>query len=158
MKRKSFLIIIAMFLALQAFTTTAVAVEVRDVAGEFICNCGCNQMLNDCQMQCGKDLRATIQTKIEAGMGRDQITKYMKTNFSEALLAAPEKTGFNLVAWITPFAVVVIGGVLIEVAIRRWTRRRGDDDGDDGDGHKSGPNVDKKYGDRVNQELKEFGW
>ncbi|MDP1809570.1 MAG: cytochrome c-type biogenesis protein CcmH [Actinomycetota bacterium] len=159
MKRKVFVVMIATILLLQALTTTAMALEVNDVAGEFICNCGCNQGLASCEMSCAKELRGFIKDKIDQGMGKEQIVQYMKVNFSEALLAAPEKTGFNWVAWITPFAVVIIGGVAIELAIRRWAGRRGDeDDGGAGGDHKVGPAVDKKYSDRVNEELKEFGW
>jgi len=156
-KRKIVVIIIGTLLLMQALTTAAFALEVNDVAGEFICNCGCNEILTSCEMECGKRLRATIKDKIRIGMGKDQIIQYMKVNFSEALLAAPEKTGFNWVAWITPFAVVILGGVAIEQAIRRWTGRR-DEDGDGGGEGKAGPAVDKKYSDRVEAELKDFGW
>lgn len=157
MKRKIVVIVIGTFLLMQALTTAAFALEVNDVAGEFICNCGCNEILTSCEMECGKQLRATIKDKIRIGMGKDQIIQYMKVNFSEALLAAPEKTGFNWVAWITPFAVVILGGVAIEQAIRRWTGRR-DEDGDSGGEGKAGPSIDKKYSDRVEAELKDFGW
>jgi len=158
LKRKIFVIMIAAAFLLQALSSTAMALTVDNVAGEFICNCGCNLLLPECQMPCGKKLRATIKGQLDKGKNKAQIVQYMKANFSEALLAAPEKTGFNLVAWITPFAAVIIGGVLIEFAIRRWARRNGDDDGDDDGDRKAGPAIDKKYSDRVNQELKEFGW
>jgi cytochrome c-type biogenesis protein CcmH len=83
----------------------------------------------------------------------------MKVNFSQALLAAPEKKGFNLTAWITPFAVVFAGGVLMVKVLNGWASRRSkDEDGDDDNGGPTEPKIDKEYNDRIEAELKEFGW
>jgi cytochrome c-type biogenesis protein CcmH/NrfF len=159
-KFKISVIVIGVALLFQVLTATAFALDVNDVASEFICNCGCNQMLPACEMDCGKKIRSDIKNKIQSGMDKGQIIQYMKTTYSEDILAAPERSGFNWVAWITPFAVVIIGGVAIERTIRRWTGRRnsgadGDDDENAGVGQDG---VDKKYGDRIKAELKEFGW
>lgn len=158
MKRRLAVISVIAVLLLHALTVTAMAITVNDVAGEFICNCGCNQNLTACEMDCGKQLRGFIKAQIDKGMGKEQIMRYMKVNFSEALLAAPEKSGFNWVAWITPFAVVILGGVFIERAIHGWAGRNGggSDGGDDAQSEK--PDIDKKYSDRIDEELKDFGW
>lgn len=164
MRRRLGMAVLAMVLLVQALGGTASALEVREVAGEFICNCGCNKNLAACEMKCGDNLRGFIKDKIGDGLGKQQIMAYMKENFQQAILAAPEKSGFNLTAWITPFAVVFAGGVGIVKAMSTWSSRRKEDDdpGEDVTGDDDRPDSpkgsDSKYDDQIEKELKDFGW
>ena len=160
MKRKHFLVrvVFVALLLMQALSVPALALEVSDVAGEFICNCGCYKLLSACEMDCGVQLRGYIKEQIDKGLGRDQIIQFIKVNFSEALLAAPEKKGFNLTAWLTPFVVVIAGAVITNRVVSSWVaKRREDDDEDDADNKPNKSKADKKYDDKVEEELKDFG-
>ncbi|MCK4268191.1 MAG: cytochrome c-type biogenesis protein CcmH [Actinomycetia bacterium] len=163
LKVKALFVILAILMTLQALTVSAFALEVNDVAGEFICNCGCNKLLSACEMECGDQLRGFIKERIDMGLGKNQIMQYMKVNFNQAILAAPEKKGFNLTAWLTPFVFVIIGAVITRRVVGSWVVRHREDD-DDGDDDNSGgkptkkTKVDKKYDDQVKKELEEFGW
>ncbi len=106
------------------FAPPALALVVTDVAKEFICNCGCNNLLPDCNMECGDQLRGVIAAKINAGWDKPRIMDFLVKNYGETLLAAPTKSGFNLTAWITPFAAVLAGGVMISLAVGEWVARR----------------------------------
>lgn len=139
------------------------ALEVSDVSGEFICMCGCNLILRDCSgMQCGVYDRLTnlIRDKIRQGMGKEQIFQFMKVNFKEVILAAPEKKGFNLTAWVTPFAVVFAGALLLYQVLGGWVRKQAlNTYSDTGDVEvKAKKKVNSKYSKRVAEELKEFRW
>src|SRR3989304_7197727 len=116
-------------IGLHAMSLPAAALQVNDVAGEFIWNFGSNKLLSHCEMPCGVELRGFIKEQIRKGLGEEQIIQYMKVNFKEAILAAPEKKGFNLVAWITPFAVVGAGAFLINRVVNQWASRRRDGGG-----------------------------
>ena len=131
----------------------ASALIVSDVAKEFICNCGCNKMLTDCDMQCGEQLRGVIAAKIGEGWDKPRIMDLLVRNYGEKLLAAPKKEGFNLIAWITPFTAILFGGVLISLAVGEWvTRRRAMQRV-----RLERPvGVEKRYLDRVDEELKSF--
>jgi cytochrome c-type biogenesis protein CcmH len=158
-KRKLAVISLLAAFLLHGLAAPALALKVGDVAGEFICNCGCNKNLAHCDMPCGEELRGFIKDQIRKGLGKEQIVQYMKVNFSQALLAAPEKKGFNLTAWITPFAVVFAGGVLMLKVLSAWaSKRHGGEDDDDNNDAPTKPSVDKEYNDRIEAELKEFGW
>jgi cytochrome c-type biogenesis protein CcmH len=132
----------------------ALALVVSDVAKEFICNCGCNKMLPDCDMQCGEQLRGVIAAKINEGWDKPRIMDLLVRNYGEKLLAAPTKSGFNLTAWVTPFAAILLGGVMISLAVGEWVARR-----------RAAQRVrlaspaalvEGKYLDRVDEELKYF--
>jgi cytochrome c-type biogenesis protein CcmH len=57
---------------------------------------------------------------IANGMTRPQIIAWFRTTYGEKVLSAPTTEGFNLLAWITPFAVLLAGGVGIVFAFGRW--------------------------------------
>jgi len=147
-----------MVMLVQGLSRTAMAVTVREVAGEFICNCGCNKGLAHCEMECGQNMRAFIKGKIDAGLGKAQIIAYLKENYGKEALAAPEKKGFDLTAWIMPFAVVFAGGIGVVKVMSSWISRNQDDsDGDDSDAHGS-VKDEVVYDERIEKELKDFGW
>lgn len=132
----------------------ALALVVSDVAKEFICNCGCNKMLTDCDTQCGEQLRGVIAGKIAEGWDKPRIMNLLVKSYGEKLLAAPTKSGFNLTAWVTPFAAILVGGVMISLAVGEWVARR-----------RATQRVrlatpaalvEGKYLDRVDEELKSF--
>lgn len=106
------------------FAPAALALVVSDVAKEFICNCGCNNLLPDCNMECGEQLRGVIAAKIKEGWDQPRIMDLLVRNYGEKLLAAPTKSGFNLTAWITPFAAILVGGVMISLMVGEWVARR----------------------------------
>jgi cytochrome c-type biogenesis protein CcmH len=87
------------------------------------CQCGCGLTVHSCNhVQCpsGIPLKAEIAAQLAAGKTQDEVLTYFSTKYGEKILSAPTTTGFNLVAWVTPFAVVAVAATLIIVVSRRW--------------------------------------
>jgi cytochrome c-type biogenesis protein CcmH len=62
-----------------------------------------------------------LSTDIAAGMNDKDILSAFSAKYGATVLAAPTTQGFDLVAWIAPFAVfaaAVLGTILL---IRRWS-------------------------------------
>ena len=51
------------------------ALTVSEVAREFICNCGCNKVLSECDMQCGAQLRGIIGAKLQEGWDKPRVVQ-----------------------------------------------------------------------------------
>ena len=47
-----------------------------------------------------------------------------KTIAASYARGAPTTVGFNLVAWVAPFVMVIVGGTLVGATVVRWSRRR----------------------------------
>lgn len=93
------------------------------VTGKIICDCGCSNLtVKECT--CGKAdrVREEVSARLASGQTPEQIVKGYVDEYGEQILAAPTGEGFNLVGWILPFAVVLLGGSLLIVALRRWAR------------------------------------
>jgi cytochrome c-type biogenesis protein CcmH/NrfF len=96
----------------------------NDLNHRMMCTCGCAQLLGECNhvgcTQSGEEL-ALLRTNIAAGMGDKEILAAFSTKYGATVLAAPATHGFDLVAWIAPFAVfaaALLGTILL---IRRWS-------------------------------------
>ena len=89
------------------------------------CQCGCGLTVHSCNhVQCpsGIPLKEEIGAQLAAGKTRDDILTYFSTKYGEKILSSPTTTGFNIVAWVTPFAVVLGAAAVIVVVSRRWRR------------------------------------
>jgi cytochrome c-type biogenesis protein CcmH/NrfF len=88
-----------------------------------MCTCGCAQLLGECDhVGCpdrGQEM-SELTTAIAAGETDKQILDDFAGKYGLTVLAAPPAQGFNLVAWIAPFAVfaaALLGTILL---IKRW--------------------------------------
>jgi cytochrome c-type biogenesis protein CcmH len=89
-----------------------------------MCTCGCAEILGECNhVGCTasteelNDLRAYIAQ----GLSDDQILSAFAAKYGATVLAAPTTHGFDLVAWVAPFAVfaaALLGTILL---VRRWS-------------------------------------
>jgi cytochrome c-type biogenesis protein CcmH len=101
-------------------------VSFQDIEESLTCQCGCGLTVHSCNhLQCPSalPLREEIRAQMKEGKDRAGILAYFSDKYGEKILSSPTAVGFNLVAWITPFAVVGLGGVFLAVALMRWTKR-----------------------------------
>jgi cytochrome c-type biogenesis protein CcmH len=105
--------------------------EFKVVASQFKCTCGCGQDHYECDPStCNLTIewKADFVEMMNKGMDKDEIRKYYVDIYGEEILTAPEKKGFSLTAWVTPFVVLAGAGSGVFFVIRRWVRRKNDDD------------------------------
>jgi len=95
-----------------------------DLGHRLMCTCGCAQLLGECNhvgcTESGRE-RTELSTAIAAGQTDQQILASFAAKYGATVLAAPPTKGFDLVAWIAPFAVfgaALLGTVLL---VRRWS-------------------------------------
>ena len=95
----------------------------HDLNHRLMCTCGCAQLLGECNHvgcpESGQEL-SELRADIAAGMSDKQIFAAFTAKYGATVLAAPTTHGFDLVAWIAPFAVfgaALLGTILL---IRRW--------------------------------------
>lgn len=115
-------------LALLATAIPAVAVPpVSSVSDKIMCLCGCNSVLSVCphpDCSWGIPAKEDIKQQLEAGTAPDAIIAQYVSKYGEQVLAAPTKRGFNMVVWVLPFAMLLIGAVAIFLLARTWAVRR----------------------------------
>lgn len=95
-----------------------------DLDHKLMCTCGCAEILGECNhVGCTNSTQelAELRTDIAAGMSDQQVFDSFTAKYGATVLAAPTTHGFDLVAWIAPFAVfaaAMLGTILL---VRRWS-------------------------------------
>jgi len=96
----------------------------NDLGHRLMCTCSCAQMLGECNhVGCPESGRERIElsSAIAAGQTDQQILSMFAAKYGATVLAAPTTHGFDLVAWIAPFAVfaaALLGTILLA---RSWS-------------------------------------
>ena len=122
---KKLAIILLLFLLL-ASPVRADSATVSDISKQLICQCGCTLVLANCtHVECHsrEAMTAFIEQEIAGGQSESQIIQSFVGQYGEQVLASPPKRGFNLVAWLLPFAAILAGGGIIYIALKKWVRR-----------------------------------
>lgn len=91
---------------------------------------------------------------IESGLSRDEIKAGLISSHGEAILALPEFKGFNVMAWITPFALILIVGYGVVALVRNWSARQRPEKAEN-----AGANMDEEndpFLKRMRSELERF--
>lgn len=98
----------------------------QDVEESLTCQCGCGLTVHSCNhLQCPSaiPLRQEIREQMALGLGKNEILAHFQEKYGEKILSAPTTTGFNLAAWVMPFALLLLGTAFVAVTLRRWQRR-----------------------------------
>jgi cytochrome c-type biogenesis protein CcmH len=97
-------------------------------------------------------IRAFIRERIAAGDTKSEIKSELVAQFGEQILAEPPKKGFNLLAWILPFAGIAAAGAVIGALVWRSVRRAREEAAP----ATAGPPLDPELERRIDEELRRF--
>jgi len=116
---------VAVFFSLGA---TDAASRFNDLSHRLMCTCSCAQLLGECNHvgcpESGRE-REELSANIAAGMSDQAVLNWFANKYGTTMLAAPPARGFDLVAWIAPFAVFAAALAGTILLIRRWGGLRG---------------------------------
>lgn len=101
--------------------------RIERLGHQMVCVCGaCNQYLLDCNhVGCAYSSRMRVELRSAVDNGKDDhgVLQFFIEKYGATVLAAPTKTGFDRLAWIIPYVVLVMGIGVVIVAIRSLKNR-----------------------------------
>ena len=98
---------------------TALEARARHLSAGLRCLICQNQSIDDSDASLAKDLRILIRERINSGDSDEAVVDYVVGRYGEFVLLKPRFGARTAVLWGTPFAIVLIGGLLF------WRRRNG---------------------------------
>ena len=96
----------------------------NDLNHRLMCTCGCAQILGECNhVGCPSSAGelSELRAALAAGKTDHEILGIFAAKYGATVLAAPTAEGFDLLAWIAPFAVfaaALLGTILL---VKRWS-------------------------------------
>jgi len=143
----------------RAATAGAVPTPRQQVEERLMCYCGCADLtVRVCTCGTADAIRREIDARLENGETPDQVVAAYVSRHGAQIRSAPSKAGFELLAWITPFAAILLAGSALVIVVRRWGRRApAGGTGDPRGGSAPAPFLpeDQKALERVRREMRE---
>lgn len=102
----------------------------REIEESLTCQCGCGLTVASCNhLDCGfaVPVRKEIAEALARGETGEQILAGYKAKYGEKVLSSPVPEGFNVLAWIAPYAAILVAGVLMFAFFRSRAGRAGPD-------------------------------
>ena len=82
------------------------------------------ETIDQAQVEISFQMRAVVREMLADGKERDEILDFFVERYGKDILAAPPKTGANLVAWLAPVGGFGAGLVAVFLIIRSMSRQR----------------------------------
>lgn len=101
-------------------------VSFQEIEESLTCQCGCGLTVHSCNhLQCGSALPLRDEIRAQMAEGKDKlaILEHFRDKYGEKILSAPTAEGFNVLAWVTPFILVGLGGLVVAWTLSRWRGR-----------------------------------
>jgi cytochrome c-type biogenesis protein CcmH len=98
----------------------------NDLGHRLMCVCGCSQILLECNhVGCtySDRMRGELMAGLDRGENDDLTLQDFVQKYGPTVLAAPTATGFNRVAWIMPFLVLVLGLLTTIFIVLAWKKK-----------------------------------
>jgi cytochrome c-type biogenesis protein CcmH len=97
-----------------------------ELEGELVCPT-CHTTLDQSNAAVALRMKQFVRSRIAAGDTKSEIKDQLVAQFGKGVLAAPERSGFDLLAWVLPIAGLLAGAGVLTVLAWRWTRRPEDE-------------------------------
>lgn len=96
--------------------------QAQEIYSSLMCPLCPGQTIDQSSSELSTQMRLLVREKLAQGETREEILQFFVERYGETVLAAPVKSGFNLIVWITPVLVLFIGGIVLWIIIRRRVR------------------------------------
>ena len=118
-----------------------------ELEGEVMCPV-CETTLDQSSSPAAQQIKRVIANRIAAGDTKTQIKDRLVAEHGDAILAAPPRKGFGLVAWWLPVIGILAAAVAVGVGAWRWAGAR--------EPAPVGPPLDPALERRLDDELRRF--
>ena len=86
-----------------------------------------NQNLADSNAELAIDLRQQVYEMITSGKSKDEIIDYMVNRYGDFVLYRPPVKSSTLLLWFGPFAILLLGFVVLILFVRSQTKKKTDE-------------------------------
>jgi cytochrome c-type biogenesis protein CcmH len=120
----------------------------RDIEENLIAPCCWSTPVSQHYSPVADEIRTEVRVMLAEGKSRDEILNHYVAQYGERILAAPRAEGFNMLAYVLPWAALILGAWLLIVLIKKLRSPA--------PASSPAKAPDAQYASRIEKELKEF--
>lgn len=104
------------------FKDRAEELRFQDLTRELRCLVCQNENLADSHAPLAKDLRQQVFEQMQTGKSDAQIKEWLTDRYSDFVLYDPPLRGGTMLLWFGPFALLLIGAIVVAMIVRKRSR------------------------------------
>jgi cytochrome c-type biogenesis protein CcmH len=105
----------------QQVADSALEARTSAVAAQLRCPVCQGLSIQDSPSELSQQMRDLVREQLRQGKTPEEVKAYFVSKYGEWILLEPKPSGFNLLVYALPIALVLGGGAVIVVVVRRWT-------------------------------------
>jgi cytochrome c-type biogenesis protein CcmH/NrfF len=115
--------VLALFLSVGSLMAADTSSRFESVGGKIMCSCGCGQMLLKCNhVSCPSSpiMIRQLHEQVAATNDDQAVLNFFRREWGVTTVVEPDRHGFELLAWILPFAGLGLGIFLLVMVVHKW--------------------------------------
>ena len=137
-------VVVAALLAVPVAFASEERPTLAELEAEVMCPV-CGTTLDQSNAPAAQQIKRVITSRIAAGDTKAEIKDRLVAEYGEAILAAPRREGFGLLAWWLPLIGIAVAAAIVGVGAWRWSHSR--------EREPAGPRLDPALERRLDDEL-----
>ena len=93
----------------------------KEIAAHLRCPVCQGLSIEDSPSELSLQMKQVVRDQLRAGKSPEQIKAYFVSKYGEWILLEPKPAGMNLAVYLLPVLLLIGGGALIVVMVKRWT-------------------------------------
>jgi cytochrome c-type biogenesis protein CcmH len=94
--------------------------QVRDVGLQLKCLTCQGENVADSPSVFAGESRNVIRQQLQSGKSEQQVIQYFVSRYGDRILLSPQWQGFQLLAWLVPIGMLLLGLILAYATLRTW--------------------------------------
>ena len=107
----------------EVLSDPALEERARDLSAKLRCLVCQNQSIDDSDAELAKDLRVIVRERLVAGDSDEAVIDFIVARYGEFVLLHPRFAAHTWLLWVSPFVLILLGGVSLFVMQRRRPKR-----------------------------------
>lgn len=105
----------------QVLSDSALDARTKALSAELRCPVCQGLSLADSPSELSMQMKQVVRDQLAAGKSPEEVKAYFVSKYGEWILLEPKPRGMNLAVYLLPLFLLVGGGGLIVVMVRKWT-------------------------------------
>lgn len=106
----------------QVLSDSILDARTKEVAAELRCPVCQGLSIQDSPSELSQQMKQLVRDQLKAGKSPEEVKAYFVSKYGEWILLEPKPHGMNLAVYLAPFVLLLGGGALIVVMVRKWTK------------------------------------